>query len=87
MSMSLSIQNNGVDIHDPSCCKDSLFTLKDKIIDVFDEAFDIVTLLTEFDRPEAVTSGHMLCVQPEHGDEYPLFRSRICYNGPESVQS
>lgn len=63
--------------------RDSLYALKDRIADVLDEAFDIVSLVSGLEWPETVTDAHMLCVQPELGNTYPLFGSRIYFDGPD----
>jgi sulfhydrogenase subunit alpha len=60
-----------------------LFGLREKISRVLDDTLDLVRLIADFDWPEAVTPAHMLCIQPELKDVYPMFGVRIRYNNPE----
>ncbi|MBL4902663.1 MAG: nickel-dependent hydrogenase large subunit [Desulfocapsa sp.] len=60
-----------------------LFSLEEKISRVLNNSLDLVRFFSEFDWPEAVTAAHMLCIQPEIKDIYPMFGVRIRYNNPE----
>lgn len=61
---------------------DRLQGLKGNILKVLDKSHDLVALFAGFDWPEAVTNAHMLCIQPEFTNTYPMFGGRICFNGP-----
>ena len=62
---------------------DRLFGLGEKISRILDDTVDLVRLIADFDWPEAVTPAHMLCIQPEIKDVYPMFGVKIRHNSPD----
>jgi len=62
-----------------------LAALRRDILHILANAQRLVALFTHYDRwPEASTVSHMLCMEPDKGDEaYPMFGSRVYFNGPE----
>ncbi len=59
-----------------------LSRLGENISRILDDALDLVRIFTGFDWPEAVTTAHMICIQPETTNSYPMFGTRVRYNAP-----
>ena len=69
---------------------EALSLLRRDILDILLNARRLVGLFTGYDQwPDAVTSAHMMCMEPADGSTYPLTGHRVWYGGPESfdVQS